>query len=180
MYFKKMSGERCYLSPIELDDAPKYAAWLNDPEVTEGLVMATAVISLSNEREILARLAQEHAYAVVDKASDELIGNVGLLNVNHLHRTAEIGIFIGDKRFWGKGYGREAMGLLIDYAYAKLNLNNIMLRVYAFNERAVRCYEALGFKKVGELREALTVNRKSYDVILMDLLPEDFYRARGA
>lgn len=180
MYFKKMSGERCYLSPIELDDAPKYAAWLNDPEVTEGLVMATAVISLSNEREILARLAKEHAYAVVDKASDELIGNVGLLNVNHLHRTAEIGIFIGDKRFWGKGYGREAMGLLIDYAYAKLNLNNLMLRVYAFNERAVRCYEALGFKKVGERRESLTVGRKAHNEIFMDLLPEDFYRARGA
>lgn len=179
MYFKKMSGERCYLSPIEPDDAPKYAAWLNDPELTEGLTLATAVVTLAGEREALARLAKEHNYAVVDKASDELIGNVGLLSVNHLHRTAEIGIFIGDKRFWGKGYGREAMGLLIDYAYAKLNLNNIMLRVYAFNERAVRCYEALGFQKVGALREALTVNRKAHNVILMDLLPEDFYRARG-
>lgn len=179
MYFKKMSGERCYLSPIDLDDAPKYAAWLNDPEVTEGLSLAAAVVTLSGEREALARLAKEHNYAIVDAASDELLGNVGLMDVDHLHRTAEIGLFIGDKRFWGKGYGREAMGLLIDYAYARLNLNNLMLRVYAFNERAVRCYEALGFKKVGELREALTVRRKAHNVILMDLLPEDFYEAKA-
>lgn len=179
MYFKKLSGERCYLSPIDLDDAPKYAAWLNDPEVTAGLTLASAVVSLAGEREALARLAKDHNYAIVDAASDGLVGNVGLMDVDHLHRTAEIGIFIGDKRFWGKGYGREAMALLIDYAYARLNLNNIMLRVYAYNERALRSYEALGFTKVGALREAVTVDRKAHDVIIMDLLPKDFYRARG-
>lgn len=105
-----------------------------------------------------------------------LIGNVGFVAINYIHRTGEAGIFIGNKEYWSKGYGYEALSLLIDYAYKVLNLNSIMLRVYSYNKRAIGCYEKVGFKKIGEIREAHIYNLKIHNVILMDLLPEDFYK----
>jgi len=176
MYIRKLVGEKCYLSPIDPDDAELYATWLNDTEVTDYLNLATAVISIEGEREILQRLSREQNYAIVNIENNELLGNVGLVSVNHIHRTAEMGIFIGNKDYWSKGYGLEAISLFIDYCYKKLNLNNITLRTYSYNTRAIRCYEKAGFKKVGELREALRINLKDYNIILMDILPADFYR----
>ena len=180
MYIKKLIGEKCYLSPIDPNDAEIYATWLNDQEVTDYLNLATAVIPVEGEKEILQRLSRDHNYAIVDIKNNELLGNVGLVGVNHIHSTAEIGIFIGNKKYWSKGYGQEALSLFIDFCYRKLNLNNITLRTYSFNTRAIRCYEKVGFKKVGELREALRINLKEYNIILMDILPADFYKVYQA
>ena len=95
MYFKKMIGEKCYLSPIDLDDAPKYAEWLNSEEVFKFLLAGPNVISLESEKEALLKLSKEHVYGIIDKENGILIGNIGLLNLNHLHKTSEVGIFIG-------------------------------------------------------------------------------------
>ena len=180
MYFKKLIGKKCYLSPIDVNDAPIYTAWLNDSEVNANLTLASSVISLETEKEFLQKIAADHNYGIIDAQTDSLIGNAGLHKLNHLHRNAEIGIFIGDKKYWNKGYGTEALSLLIDYCFAVLNLHNISLNVYSFNARAIRCYEKVGFKKVGELREAFIYGRKAHNIILMDILPDDFYGANRA
>ena len=180
MYFKKLSGTKCYLSPIDVNDAGTYTRWLNDLEVTENLTLAATVIPLEGERELLQKLATgsttQQDYAIINAENDTLIGNAGLININHLHKTAEAGIFIGDKSCWGKGFGTEALSLLIDYAYKVLNLHNIFLKTYAFNKRAIRCYEKIGFKKIGEIREAHVYGGKAHNIVLMDILPSDFYR----
>jgi RimJ/RimL family protein N-acetyltransferase len=175
MYFKKLVGKLCYLSPIDVADAEKYTAWVNDLEVTTNLTLASKNITLEGEKELLNHLAKEHTYAIIDLERNDLIGNVGLLNINHIHQTAEIGIFIGDKSYWNRGYGAEAMSLLIDYAFNVLNLHNIMLRVFSFNERGIKCYKKIGFKEVGLIREAHRINREVHDILLMDLLPSEFY-----
>jgi len=180
MYFKKLSGTKCYLSPIDVNDAETYTRWLNDLEITENLTLAAAVIPLEGEKELLQKLAAgsttQQDYAIINAENDTLIGNAGLININHLHKTAEAGIFIGDKSCWGKGFGTEALSLLIDYAYTVLNLHNIFLKTYAFNKRAIRCYEKIGFKKIGEIREAHVYGGKAHNIVLMDILPSDFYR----
>ena len=175
MYIKKMIGSKCYLSPIDSNDAEQYTRWLNDMSVVEYLQMASSSISLENEKELLKKLAQEHTYGIVDVQTDRLIGNTGLIAVNHLHRSAEVGIFIGDTDYWNKGYGQEALSLLLDYSFKKLNLHNILLRAYSFNQRAVACYEKVGFKKIGEIRDALIRNMTYHNILLMDILPTDFY-----
>ncbi len=169
-YFKKMVGTRCYLSPVSMDDAEKFTEWLNDTEVSQYLQIVSQNISLYSEKEFMPKLIKSHVYSIVDLNTDTLIGNCGLLGIDHLNRTAEIGIFIGNKDYWSRGYGEEAMKLLLGYAFNFLNLRNIMLQVYSFNERAVTCYKKIGFKEIGRRRKALLRNMDEHDIIYFDIL----------
>lgn len=174
-YFKKLAGTRCYLSPLDPADAERYTEWLNDPEVAIHLQVAPQVISLPKEREILERLSREECvFAIVDLATDQLLGDCGLTRIDAVNRTAEFGIFIGDKRFWNQGYGEEATRLTLDFAFNFLNLNNVMLQVYAYNQRAIRCYRKCGFREIGRRRQARLVGRKAWDILFMDALAGEF------
>jgi len=175
MYFKKMTGKKCYLAPIDVNDVEKFTEWLNDLEVTKYLIVYPHIISTENEKGFLEKLSKEHTYSIIDNGNNELIGNCGFGDIDHINQTAEVGIFIGSKKYWNKGYGTEALCLLLDYGFKALNLNNIFLRVYSFNERAKKTYEKVGFKVIGRRREALLRDNKRHDIILMDILNNEFY-----
>ena len=96
------------------------------------------------------------------------------MQINHIHRTATLGIFIGEDKQWNQGYGTEAIKLLLDYGFRYLNLNNINLNVIEFNKRAQACYKKCGFKEIGKRRKANYTNGKYYDIISMDILAEEF------
>jgi len=172
-YFPKLQGQKVYLSPISLDDAETYAAWLNDLETTRFLVQATKQISLHGEREVLEHLSKGQNYAIVELGSDRLLGNCGLMDIEETNRTAEVGIFIGLDAARGKGYGTEALRLLCDYAFNVLNLRSLMLRVYDYNERAMASYRKAGFREAGRRRKAHFYGGAYHDVVLMDLLAEE-------
>jgi RimJ/RimL family protein N-acetyltransferase len=178
-YFKKLVGRKCYLSPVNPGDVEMFTAWLNDLEVTRNLNLAVQNVTLVTEQAALERLAKDsHVYSIVDLETDTLIGNLGLTGIDHINRGCVIGIFIGDKEYWGKGYGAEAMQLLLGYAFDYLNMNNVMLTVYEFNERAYACYKKIGFKEIGRRRKAICRKGRFYDHIFMDILAEEF-RAIG-
>lgn len=174
-YYKKVVGKRLYLSPINPEDVEKYTEWINDLEITVNLTVAHKVITTAVEKEILEKLGKEgYNFAIVDLENDELIGNCGLMSVDNIQRTAELGIFIGNKEYWGKGYGQEVIGLILNFGFNILNLHNIMLKVKAFNKRAIKCYEKCGFKMIGVRRESLTYGDKKYDEYMMDILANEF------
>jgi RimJ/RimL family protein N-acetyltransferase len=175
MYFRKLVGKKCYLSPMNPDDAEKFTEWLNDLETTVNLLLYNSVINAAGERAFLGNPSGDHNYSIIDMEKDELIGNCGLMEVDNLNRTAEIGIFIGNKNYWNKGYGTEALKLLLDYGFKALNLHNVLLRVFSFNKRAIKCYEKAGFKIIGKRREALYRNMERHDIVFMDLLDKEFY-----
>jgi len=175
MYFKKLLGKKCYLSPIDVNDVYKFVEWLNDLEVTKYLLLYPRIISMENEKDFLEKLSKEHTYSIIDNYTDELIGNCGFNDIDHINQTAEVGIFIGNKKFWNKGYGTEALSLLLDYGFKALNLHNIFLKAYSFNDRAIKAYEKTGFKIIGKKREALLRGKERYDIVLMDVLYDDFY-----
>lgn len=173
-YFKKIVGERLYLSPMDPADAPQYAVWINDPDVAGYLDSIVQNFGIKAEQEWIENNASEPIFAVVLFENDRLIGNVGLMDVDRVNRTAEIGIFIGEAPLRGKGFGSEAMALLLGYSFDILNLENILLRVYGYNARARRVYENLGFREIGRRRDALRRFGATHDVIYMDLTVDDF------
>ena len=174
-YYRKIPGERLYLSPVSSDDAEKLTRWINDLETTLNLSMASKVISLDMEKEFLAGLQKEgYNFAIVQQENDQLIGNCGLVSVDLVNRTAELGIFIGESEKRGKGYGTEAIGLLLDYAFNLLNLHSVYLRVRSFNQRGIRCYTKAGFSEIGRRRECVLIGGSYYDEIYMDILDTEF------
>lgn len=180
MHLKKIIGKRIYLSPMTPEDADRYAEFFNDLEVTRGLTLSASYMSVEDEKSWLSsHVSSNQDYSIIDAKTDSLIGSVGLDGIDMLNSTAEIGIAIGDKNYWDKGYGAEAMELLLDYGFRRLNLHSVFLHVYSFNERAVRCYKKVGFKMAGTLRSQVQRGGKFYDRHLMDILPDEFYQVHS-
>jgi RimJ/RimL family protein N-acetyltransferase len=176
-HFKKMVGEKCFLSPLSAEDAQRSTAWDNDLEFTiplgdEAYIPTSLEKTTEQINEAIRR--QAHAFSIIDLASDELIGRCALFDIDPINRGAMLGIGIGEKAFWNKGYGQEATRLLLDYGFNLLNLNNIMLGVLAYNARAIHCYQKVGSHEIGHCRQARIINGQKYDLIFMDILAEEF------
>lgn len=175
MYTKKLVGKKCFISPMCSQDAAIYTQWLNDLEVTQNLVLSASCVTEDDERNVIEEISKNHDYSIIDLESEKLIGSIGLDRFDSINNTAELGIFIGDKNFWGKGYGTEAICLILDFGFRRLNLHSVFLHVYSFNPRAVKCYQKAGFKMAGCLRQAVCRGGKYYDRYLMDILADEFY-----
>lgn len=174
-YCKKLEGDIVYLSPIHLDDLYQYTQWLNDLQITFRLGNASENISLQKEKEYLEQMCKEgHNYAIIEKETDTLLGNVSLFDINPIHRRAELGIFIGDTEKRGKQYGTEAMELLLAYGFKVLNLNNILIKEFEFNTQAIRAYTKLGFKEFGRRSQSYYLNGTYWDECYMEILEKDF------
>jgi len=176
-HYRKLVGKKCYLSPCSLEDAEKWATWDNDLETTVPLGdEAYTPIALAKTKENLSRTIQhqDHVFSIVDSHADTLIGRCLLFNMDQVNGNGTVGIVIGEKEYWGRGYGQEAIKLLLDYGFNLLNLNNIMIGTFEYNKRAIQCYEKVGFREIGQRRQARTIGGKKYDVILMDILADEF------
>jgi RimJ/RimL family protein N-acetyltransferase len=175
MYFKKLIGSKVYLSPIDKNDYLKYTQWVNDMEVGLGMLFAFKQIDEESEKNALERLTKsEFNFAIIDIEKDQVIGNIGFPHIDYINHSGEAGIFIGDKNYWGSGYGTEALSLLLDFGFNILNLNSIHLKVYSYNNQAMKCYHKVGFKEAGRLREAKIIGGCKYDEVFMDILANEF------
>lgn len=175
-HFKKLIGEKVFLSPLNPDDTERYVVWLNDLEMTQYLTISNRVYGLLKERAYLEEKAKsdDKAFAIIDRESDKLLGACDLFDIDMTHGTAELGIFIGEKSFWGRGYGRDAVKLILDFGFNVLNLKNIWLRTLSVNERAIKSFEYAGFKQIGERRNAYTIAGASYNWVFMDITADEF------
>lgn len=174
-YFKKIVGDRIYLSPRNSEDVEKFTEWLNDFETTDYLGRSGILTTLDGEKNYLEKnISPEASFVIVTIEDNEMIGTVSLESIDHINRCATLGIFIGNKDFRSKGYGTEAVQLILEYGFKYLNLKNIKLDLMEFNERALKCYKKCGFKEYGRRRKCKFVNGKYYDLIEMDILNEEF------
>lgn len=169
-YFKKLAGKRLYLSPMNIEDSETYVKWLNDISVTDGIGTTYRITSLDSEKDWIKQNSNQYQFAIVSLADDKLIGNCGFHGIDQIRQCAEVGLFIGDEENRSKGYGEEVLNLLLDYGFDYLNINNIMLKVFSFNERAINCYKKVGFKEIGKRRESYYLKGKFYDELYMDIL----------
>ncbi|HWR05323.1 GNAT family protein [Sporomusa sp.] len=175
----KIRGDKVSLATLNLADAGKIAEWLNDLEVTlplgdEAFSHVTVETIQHDIEKSPERSSGLRTFALIQNADDCLIGRSALYAIDYVNRSAKIGIFIGDKQHWNKGYGQESLRLTLDYAFNLLNLNSVMLGAVSFNARAIHCYQQAGFTEIGRIREARIIGVERYDVILMDILAKEF------
>lgn len=108
------------------------------------------------------------------EVDNKFIGQCALFQFNSVARTCELGITIGDKDYWGQGYGREAVGLLLDYGFRFHNLNRVFLSVNGNNQRAIQAYCACGFKEEGRLRDHVWNDNAYTDLVYMGILRKEW------
>jgi RimJ/RimL family protein N-acetyltransferase len=171
-------GELVALGPVHKGLLPLLWKWESDLELsvlTGDPSRPTSPEGIEQLYEQYSKAGQDSAsFAIYERTTMRPIGTAGLMSINHLHRTAEVGIGIGEHDCWSKGYGTEATRLILDYAFNVLALHNVMLRVFSYNQRAIRTYLRAGFREIGRRRQAQRIGSGVYDVVLMDCLATDF------
>ena len=178
-YFKKLVGDRIYLSPkgTSEEEIQKFTKWMNDFEVTDYTGRTGQIVTLPGEKDYLENAAKDlekRNFNIVEINSDKLIGTVGLEHINWIERSAVLGIFIGDGDYRSNGYGTEAIRMVLEYGFKYMNLHSIRLDLLSINERAHKCYLKCGFKDVGKSREEIFLNGAYYDKLHMDILENEF------
>lgn len=175
-------GDGIRFRGIDKEDLPSFVKWLNDPEVRSGLSLFLP-LSLNEEEKWFADLSNrpqfERPMAIEiqpdpKKDSWVFVGNCGLIDIEWKNRSAEVGIHIGEKEFWNKGFGTKAMRLLLKHGFENLNLNRLWLRVFESNQRAIRAYEKAGFILEGKFREGQFLEGKYVDVMIMSVLQTEW------
>ncbi len=170
-------GERIYLRKVTEEDALTYHRWRNDPEVMENTSLSLDLFTYKETSEFIQSIMESHnskSYFIMEKENDEAIGITSLMNLDYKNRNSECIIDIGNKDYWGDGYGKEGMELLVQYSFKELNLHKLYLKVFAFNTRAIRLYERIGFEREGELKDHLFRNGKWHNIIEMALFQDKY------
>jgi RimJ/RimL family protein N-acetyltransferase len=173
-------GENLYLRLLEESDiGEEYLGWLNDNEVTRYLEAGkfpSSPETLHKYLEHFQNSKTDLVFAIVDRETDQHIGNVTLNRINWIHRTADTGLMIGRKEFWGRGYAFEAWHLLVEYAFQRLGLRKIIAGAVADNIASIVTLEKLGFKIEGTFRKEYLMDGEYQDAMRLGLLREDFYK----
>ena len=178
-------GHNLRLRSAERADIPQFLRWVNDPEVVENLEVYAPIGTVEEEgwfEEMKKRPIDEQTLVIEVHPEGEddkwvVIGNTTFIRINEKVRYAEIGIMIGEKDYWNKGHGTEAMGTMCRYAFEELNLNRVWLRVYDTNPRGRRAYEKAGFVYEGTLRQAEYKHGRYIDVHVMSVLTSDWIKS---
>ena len=167
------------LRASERVDIPNFVRWINDPEVTGGLLIYLPMSQVEEEAwfENMMKGPAEAHVLVIEAACPDGWRPIGTCSFHDIHwkdRLGEVGILIGEKEYWGQGYGTEAMRLLVRHGFNDLNLNRIFLQVFDNNPRAIRSYEKIGFVHEGRLRQDVYKNGSYHDVLIMAILRSEW------
>lgn len=175
-----LKGKSVYLRAHLEKDLSIWTEWFNDSRVTQYLTQGYVpnVIEFQKQRlEGHSGNPSSLHLAVVCNEKDKLVGTTSLNAIHHVNRNAEISILIGDTESWGKGYGREAVSLLVDHAFSKLNLHKIVAGSMELNVGSIKLFESLGFAKEAVFKEQVFHFGKYYDAIRFAIFDRDFKRS---
>jgi diamine N-acetyltransferase len=172
-----IEGELVALGPRRREHIPLYLRWINDFGTMQMLGISPRPMTLEQETAWYEQTAAddgEVAFTIYERATGRAIGNCGLHEVDLANRRTVVGIMIGEPDARGRGYGTEAMRLLLDYAFTVLDLHSVMLTVFEYNGAGRRCYENVGFREMGRRRQSRWYNGRFWDEIHMDILASEF------
>ncbi|MBM3700077.1 MAG: GNAT family N-acetyltransferase [Actinobacteria bacterium] len=173
----KIEGKKIILNIMGKRHISRCIRWLADPEVNKFLTNNIKNVTRQQELEWLNFIKSSQTdivFAINDKKSGTYIGNCGLHKVDICRKTCEFGIFIGDRKYWKKGFGTDAVKTILNFTSAELGLENVRLTVYEYNHRAINVYKRCGFCTVGILNKHHFYNDLYWDAYIMQ---HDFGKA---
>ena len=176
-----LTGKRVYLRPLAKEDSVYLRKWSDDAEI-RGLIGEVTPMSQADCEKFLEKVCADNSrewFVVVVKENSRVIGEAGLLRMDRAWRATDVSVIIGEKEEWGKGYGTETILLLLDYAFRHLNFHRVAIGVVGFNERALRFWEKVGFRKEGVHRDGYYYDGKYYDFVMMSILEDEFRELHG-
>lgn len=177
-----LEGKRICLREVRPSDVnERYYRWMNDPEITRFLESRFAPNAIENLRDYVAGKLEDRDnifLAIVLKEEDRHIGNIKLGPIQWIHRLADIGLLIGEKDCWGKGYATEAIQLVSHYAFNVLNLHKVAAGCYGPNEGSARAFRKAGFVVEGVRKEQFYANGSYVDDILLGLIRPDWNQGK--
>jgi len=180
------TGGLVRLSAMDAEESSKaFARWDRDSEFRRLLVSGAAdlisqkALQKMVEKDLEEQSNKHHSFSVRKLDDDRLLGIVDLFVHNLTGRDAFIGLGIGEREFWGKGYGTDMLGLILQYAFNEINLKRVSLGVFEYNPRAIRTYEKAGFRHEGRERKSLNKEGKRWDMLFMGILREEWMEQNG-
>lgn len=174
-----LRGPRVILRAITRDDLPRYVAWLNDYEVGKHLGHVSP-FNLEDETDWYEGQRKNDSVfnLAIETETGAHIGSVGLMDINRRAQKAELGIVIGAKEEWSKGYGGEAIEAMLRYGFEQLNLNRISLQVDTDHPGAIKCYKRCGFTIEGELRQVGFREGEFVNQYIMSILRSEYFQRK--
>lgn len=172
-------GERVYLRPVEREDLVHIRKWANDPQIRRLTGEVRPMTAAAAERffEKVNNDEDRVWFMVVLREDNRVIGEAGLLRMFPAWRATDLSIILGEVDAWGQGYGTEAIKLLLDYAFGSLNFHRVAIGVVGFNERALRFYERVGFRREGVQRDGYYYGGRYHDFVMMSMLEDEVLQA---
>jgi RimJ/RimL family protein N-acetyltransferase len=174
-------GELVRLSAMDVNEAGKaFSRWQRDSEFRRLLDSGVAYMASANgaqkwlEKELEEGSVNQHWFSVRKLDDDQLLGDIDLYVANWPGRDAFVGLGIGEREFWGKGYGTDLMKVILRYGFTEVNLKRVTLTVFEYNPRAIRSYEKAGFRHEGRMRRVLNKEGKRWDILFMGILREEW------
>ena len=175
-------GKRVDLVAVSPKYLDAYRKWINDPEATDMLGNVRFPMSRVREKKCVdgqtAGTSKSRNFTILTKKGLP-IGNVGFNVLNWQNRSGVLGIMIGEKDYWNKGYGSEAIGMVLEFGFQTLGLHRILLYVDSKNDRAVACYKKCGFVIEGTKRKHEFYRGEDVEDLVMGILKEEWEKRRG-
>lgn len=179
-------GELVRLSAMNAEEAGKaFARWHRDSEfkrlIDSGVMQMPSAKTAQKwlEKELEEQSVNQHWFSIRKLDDDQLLGDIDLYVYNWSARDSFVGLGIGEREFWGRGYGTDVMRVILRYAFTEVNLHRVTLTVFEYNPRAIRSYEKAGFRHEGRMRGALSKEGRRWDILVMGILREEWMEQNG-
>jgi RimJ/RimL family protein N-acetyltransferase len=179
-----LKGKLVVLRPVQKSDITYFLKWYNDPEVIQYSGMYLPMTEMAAQKRIedlgISKSTTDAVFVIeiIEGDKSKPIGDIGLYRIKSKDHNATLGIDIGDKEYWSKGYGTEAAELIIKYGFEQLNLHRISSSTFSFNARSVKLHLKIGFKEEGRRHEVFFKNGEYCDEVMFGLLRKDWEKLK--
>ncbi|MFZ5559487.1 MAG: GNAT family N-acetyltransferase [Patescibacteria group bacterium] len=171
-----LEGKKVILRPVNKEtDLQKSLKWINDPGIRQ-FISVFLPTNKKQEEEWFDREEKNNVRLAIETKEGKYIGNISLAGIDYRHGIAEVGIFIGEKQYWNRGYGTDATMILLEYAFNVLNLRKIKWRAFAFNGRSIDCSKKCGYKVEAVLKKEWFKDGKYVDMVCLAIFKKDFLK----